>query len=42
MKKLLAILLVAFLMPVFIAGCGAEKDKGINSQKDKPKADKNG
>jgi hypothetical protein len=42
MRKLLTLLLAAVLLPALAAGCGSEKDKGVNSLKDKPKADKNG
>jgi hypothetical protein len=42
MKKLLALLLAAVLLPTLAVGCGSDKDKGVNSLKDKPKADKNG
>jgi hypothetical protein len=42
MKKLLVVLLAAVLLPFLATGCGgSDKDKGINSNKDKPKADKN-
>jgi len=42
-KRLLALLLAAVLLVVAAVGCGgSDKDKGINSNKDKPRADKNG
>jgi hypothetical protein len=42
MKRVLALLL-AVALPLGLMGCGAsEKDKGINSNKDMPKADKSG
>jgi hypothetical protein len=43
MKKLLIVVLAATLVPILASGCGgSDKDKGINSNKDKPKADKGG
>ena len=42
MKRWLTLLLAAVLLAGLAQGCG-EKDKGINSEKDKPKpADKGG
>jgi hypothetical protein len=42
-KKLLVFCLIAVLLPLFATGCGSsDKDKGINSNKDKPKADRSG
>jgi hypothetical protein len=41
MKRLLACFL-AVALPLALLGCGgSDKDKGINSNKDKPRADKN-
>jgi hypothetical protein len=40
MKKLLILLSAAVLLSALGAGCGSEKDKGVNSLKDKPKAEK--
>ena len=42
MKKLRTLLLAAMLLSALTTGCGTEKDKGVNSLKDKPKAEKNG
>ena len=42
MKRLLALILTV-VVPLTAIGCGvSDKDKGINSNKDKPKADRNG
>jgi hypothetical protein len=42
-KRLLALILAVFFLAATGSGCGgSDKDKGINSNKDKPRADKNG
>jgi hypothetical protein len=43
MKRLIALCVAVVLLPLVTLGCGgSDKDKGINSNKDKPRADKNG
>jgi hypothetical protein len=40
MKSMLAFML-AVVLPLALLGCGVnEKDKGVNSNKDRPRADK--
>ena len=36
MRRLLAVLLAAFVLAGF--GCGSERDRGLNSGKDRPRA----
>jgi hypothetical protein len=40
MKRCLAILLAAMLL--FALGCGSDKDRGVNSGRDRPKAAERG
>jgi hypothetical protein len=42
MKQLLTLLAVAALFLSLATGCGGDKDKGINSNKDRPKAAERG
>jgi hypothetical protein len=39
MKRLLALLVAAVLLAGTVVGCGNEKDRGINSTRDKPQAE---
>jgi hypothetical protein len=38
MLKKLSVIVLAVLLASFSAGCGGDKDKGINKNKDKPRA----
>jgi hypothetical protein len=38
MLKRLSVIVLAVLLAGFSAGCGGDKDKGINKNKDKPRA----